>query len=99
MRKPILMGLAVLLAAACARENVPCPLEEQDRKAETKAGEKIEITATLSDLGLLETRVGLSRKENGGLKTAWAPGDEIRVGGEACVQGADPGQRPSAACQ
>ena len=82
MRKPILMGLAVLLAAACARENVPGPLEEQDRKAETKAGEKIEITATLSDLGLLETRVSLSKKENGGLKTAWVPGDEIRVGGE-----------------
>ena len=73
-------GLAVLLLASCAKETSP-QTSLQPRRA-AKAGETVQITAVLSSMDLIETRVSLTQGNLGGLIPSWQDGDVLLVGGE-----------------
>ena len=68
MKKTVfILGIAVLMAAACARENAPEATVAL--KKAYKAGETVQITATLPEVEKIDTRVSLSDNGKGGF--AW----------------------------
>ena len=81
MKKTLfILGIAVLMAAACARENAPEATVAL--KKAYKAGETVQITATLPEVEKIDTRVSLSGNGKGGFIPSWQEGDQILVGNE-----------------
>ena len=79
MKKSIIMGIAVLMMAGCAK--VESVLAPEDQMSKAVAGEQVEITVTLPEVEALQTRVSLKENLNGGFDTGWETGDKILVGG------------------
>lgn len=79
MKKNIIMGMAVLMLAGCAK--VESVLAPEGQMVKSAAGEKIEITVTLPEVEALQTRVTLKENAGGGFDTGWETGDKILVGG------------------
>ena len=79
MKKNIIMGMAVLMMAGCAK--VESVLAPEGQMVKSAAGEKIEITVTLPEVEALQTRVTLKENAGGGFDTGWEAGDKILVGG------------------
>ena len=81
MKKTLFMlGIAVLMAAACARENAT--EASVALKKAYKAGETVQITATLPEVEKIDTRVSLSDNGKGGFVPSWQEGDQICIGDE-----------------
>lgn len=75
-----MLGIAVLMTAACARESAP-----EDSMAPRKTSPlpgKVQITATLPEVEKIDTRVTLYDNGKGGFAPAWKEGDQLSVGGE-----------------
>ena len=81
MKKTLFMlGIAVLITAACARESAPEASVALQRTF--TAGETVQITATLPEVEKIDTRVSLSGNGEGGFALSWQEGDQIFVGNE-----------------
>ncbi len=81
MKKTLFMlGIAVLMAAACAQENAT--EASVALKKAYKAGETVQITATLPEVEKIDTRVSLSDNGKGGFAPSWQEGDQICIGDE-----------------
>ena len=66
--------LASVMMAGCAKEVAP----QQDVIPE----ETVEISVTLPEVELIQTRASLAENGKGGFTPSWTEGDQILVGGE-----------------
>ena len=77
--------IAAIVMAGCAKEVTPqieVPSDKATTKSDIKAGEEIEISVTLPDVEIIETRATITENSEGGFTPAWSDGDQILVGGE-----------------
>ena len=77
--------IAAMIMAGCAKEITPQPEVSSDNtstKTEIKTGDDIEISVTLPDVEVIETRATLAENSEGGFTPSWSEGDQILVGGE-----------------
>mgnify|MGYP003302833043 FL=1 len=68
--------IAAMIMAGCAKETVP------QQEIAVKSGETIEISVTLPEVEVIETRATLTENSEGGFTPSWTEGDQILVGGE-----------------
>ena len=87
--------IAAMIMAGCAKEVAPQQEATSDKvttKADIKAGEDIEISVTLPDVEVIETRASLAENSEGGFTPSWTEGDQILVGGEVFTMKSAQGQ-------
>ena len=87
--------IAAMIMAGCAKEIAPQQEATSDKvttKADIKAGEDIEISVTLPDVEVIETRASLTENSEGGFTPSWTEGDQILVGGEVFTMKSAQGQ-------
>ena len=73
-----------MMIAGCAKEVAPqleSPADDA-RKQDVKSGENIEISVTLPEVELIQTRASLAENDKGGFTPSWMEGDHILVGDE-----------------
>ena len=76
--------LAIMMMAGCTKEVAPqleSPADDA-RKQDVKSGENIEISVTLPEVELIQTRASLAENDKGGFTPSWMEGDQIFVGDE-----------------
>lgn len=77
--------IAVMIMTGCAKEIVSqqeTPTDKNTTELEVKSGETIEISVTLPEVEVIETRASLAENNEGGFTPSWSDGDKILVGGE-----------------
>lgn len=73
-----------MMIAGCAKEVAPhleSPADDP-RELDVKSGENIEISVTLPEVELIQTRASLAENDKGGFTPSWMEGDQILVGDE-----------------
>lgn len=77
--------IAAMIMAGCAKEIVPqqeSPADKSTQEITVKSGETIEISVTLPEVEVIETRATLTENSEGGFTPSWTEGDQILIGGE-----------------
>lgn len=85
MNRIFTLCIAAVTMVCCAESIAPeqaVPAEGSTQGSGQASGETIEISVTLPEVEMIQTRVSLAADSEGGFTPSWKEGDRISVGGE-----------------